>query len=330
MIGYTKPNMSSWKGRIDSTTDYRSFRWHQYIQDLDLSSNIKKAPTKLSFILIGYKVDMGIVLNNGRPGAKNGPEKIREFLSNKPCSFTDEIKIFDGGDVNYVSSVEQAQETLATLITKCLENNYFPIVMGGGHDVSYGTMSALIKHYDIVNNNFGIINFDAHFDSRPYERSTSGTMFRQIHDDIVKMNAPFNHISVGIQKSGNTLSLFDYIKSIKSEYILAGDVTHENRAINHYRLNEFTKKQDIIYTCVCCDVFASPFAPGVSSPQPLGIEPELFLELLKDVLDSKKVVAFDIAEVSPDLDTSNSTASLGALIIYSIINYFGELSLNNG
>ena len=326
MKGYSTPDMSIWHGRIDSTSDYKSFRWHQVIDELDLSEEIKQAPTSLSFVLIGYKVDVGIILNGGRPGAKNGPDKIREFICNKPCSNNKNIKIFDGGNITYTASVEQAQETLAKLITKCLENNYFPIVMGGGHDVSYGTMSSLINHLDIINNNFGMINFDAHFDNRPYERSTSGTMFRQIYDDIKAKGAKFNHLTLGIQKSGNTISLFDYAKSIKSEYILAGDITHENRAINHYRLNEFIKKQDYLYVCVCSDVFASPYAPGVSSPQPMGIDPELFLELLKDTLKAKKVVAFDIAEISPDLDSSNATASLGALIIYSLVNYLGEIT----
>ena len=326
MLGYRKPNMAIWHGRIDSETDYRSFRWHQYIKELDLSGKIEVAPTKLSFVLIGYNVDEGIILNSGRAGAKSGSTKIREFLINKPCSFSQEIKIFDGGNVEYTSSVEQAQETLAELVDKCLSNNYFPIIMGGGHDIAYGTMSGLINHFDVVKQNFGIINFDAHFDLRPYKRSTSGTMFRQIHDDIINRGGKFNHLTIGIQKSGNTLSLFDYAKEINSEYILAGDMTHENTAINHYRVGEFVKKQDLIYMTVCCDVFASAFAPGVSSPQPMGIEPEAFLDLFKDILISRKVVAFDIGEVSPTLDSSNTTASLGALIIYSLVNFLGEIS----
>lgn len=29
--------MDCWKGRIDSTTDYDAFRWHQWVQPLDLN-----------------------------------------------------------------------------------------------------------------------------------------------------------------------------------------------------------------------------------------------------------------------------------------------------
>ena len=326
MIGYYPANMKLWQGRVDDENDYHSFRWHQIIKQLDFNLPIHKAADDhLSFVLIGYMIDEGITNNIGRAGAKQGPIKVREFLCNKACSFSEKIQIYDGGNIIYVSSVEQAQKTLDLLVTLCLENNYFPIVIGGGHDLSYGTMSSLINHFDIAQENFGIINFDAHFDLRPYNHSTSGTMFRQIYDDIKQKNAPFNYLTIGVQKSSNTLSLFDFVKKINSEYILAGDFTHENYAINIYRLKQFMNRQKNIYVCICCDVFASAYAPGVSNPQPLGVEPELAIDFLKTILASEKVVAFDIAEISPQLDTSNNTASLGALIVYSVINYLGEI-----
>ena len=152
-----------------------------------------------------------------------------------------------------------------------------------------------------------------------------------IYNDILKKQANFNHLSIGIQKSANTISLFDFAKKIKSEYVLALDVNSENTNVNHYRLHHFLENIDDVYISVCSDVFASNYAPGVSSPQPLGISPEVFIELFKYILETKKVVAFDIAEVSPSLDNSNATASLAALIIYTLINHLAEiydLSLN--
>ena len=31
--------MDSWKGRIDSETDYDAFRWHQWVQPIDLNDD---------------------------------------------------------------------------------------------------------------------------------------------------------------------------------------------------------------------------------------------------------------------------------------------------
>lgn len=325
MNGYVKTNLEKWQGRVDSKTDYKSFRWHQIIQKIDLSEDIKKA-TSLSFVLIGYKIDEGIRLNSGRIGAAKGPDIIREFLSNKPCSFSQNINIYDAGDIHLENTVEQAQDLLSKLVKKCLDNGYFPIVIGGGHDVALGTMKGVIDKYDVTKEKLGIINFDSHFDLRLNQQSTSGTMFRQAHDIVANKNATFNHLTIGIQKSGNTISLFEYAKSIKSKYILAGDIIHENMAINHYKLDEFVNPLDNLYISVCTDVFATPFAPGVSSPQPMGIIPDLFLDLLKQILDTHKVRAFDIAEISPPLDNGNATASLGALIIYTVINHLAEIN----
>lgn len=331
MKEYIPADMSIWQGRVDSEDDYRSFRWHQWVKPIDLNNEILINKNKLSFILIGYKIDEGIKLNKGRVGSAYAPDIIREFLASKPCSFKEEVTIYDAGNVVLDTSVENAQQTLKKLLLKCLRANYFPIVIGGGHDVSYGTMSALVEYLDIKKREFAIINFDAHFDLRNLNQATSGTSFYLIYNDIIKKQANFNHLTIGIQKSANTISLFDFAKKIKSDYFLALDLTTENTKINHYRLDHFLKNMDDVYISVCSDVFASNYAPGVSSPQPLGISPEVFIELFKYILETKKVVAFDIAEVSPSLDNSNATASLAALIIYTLVNHLGEindLSLN--
>ncbi|MEG0366234.1 MAG: formimidoylglutamase [Coprobacillus sp.] len=319
MIGYIGPEMVLWQGRIDSENDYDSFLWHQHIKPLDMSLPLDNRENKYKFVLIGYEVDEGIALNKGRSGAQQGPKKVIDFLRNKPCSFPSDVLLFDGGSITLVDSVEEAQRTLAKLVQKCLASDYFPIVIGGGHDVAYGTMSGVFKEYPSNKNKVGIINFDAHFDMRPYKYSTSGTMFRQIHDDINSVSGDFNHLTIGIQRSTNSRALFKYAKEVQSEYILATDLFDQPQNARK-RLFNFLEQQDYIYVSVCADVFSSPYAPGVSSPQPLGIHPEKFLRLLKYIIKTKKMVAFDIAEISPPLDSSNATASLGGLIIYSLIN----------
>lgn len=325
MIGYIKPDPSIWTGRIDCETDYDSYRWHQIVECMDLSKPIKKAKTDLSFVIIGYQIDEGIRLNGGRVGAIEGPNSVREFLCNKPCSFSEEVHIYDGGNVILAKTVEDAQRRIARLVTKCIEKKYFPILIGGGHDLSYGTMLGLKKSYDLTKKKLGIINFDAHFDLRPYHQSTSGTMFRQIYDDFTKEKIRFNHMTVGIQKSSNTRSLFTFAQQIKSKYILARELGYYNMPINRYKVSEFVDKQDLNYISVCMDVFGSAYAPGVSSPSAIGITPEVFMELFKTIVSKGKTVAFDIAEISPPNDLSKSTPSLGALIIYTLINYLSEM-----
>ncbi len=323
--GYKRPNKEYWYGRVDDDEDYESFRWHQHIKLIDLSSSEKIVPN--SYIIIGYEVDEGITRNKGRNGAKYAPNLIRASLSNKSCSFDQKIVVYDGGNVWCINEdVEAAQATLSLLVEKVLNANAFPIVLGGGHDVAYGSVSGISRSLD-ESDSLGIINFDAHFDNRPYTKSTSGTMFRQIYDDFKLQGRAFNHLTIGVQKSANTISLFKNIEEIGSNYILARDIVANNSYHNVDVIKKFLSRNDHIYITICCDVFASSFAPGVSSPQPLGVNAENFMEFFKIILDSKKVICLDIAEASPELDTSNITISLVSLIVYTLINYRCENDL---
>lgn len=325
MAKYTYANLDIWQGRVDSEDQYDSFRWHQIIEPIALDKQIEQAKTSLCFVIIGYKIDEGVKINKGRSGAWQGPDKVREVLCNRPCSFSRRVHIYDGGNVEIETTLENAQLYLASLVKKCLDHNYFPIVIGGGHDVAYGTLSGVIEHSQATKASLGSINFDAHFDMRDASQSTSGTMFRQIYHDLKNKNLPFNHLTVGVQKSNNTMSLFNFANEINSKFILAGDFTYDKKHEIDKTVRTFISELDHVYVTVCTDVFASPYAPGVSSPTPLGIMPELFLLVLKDLLSSNKVVAFDIAEIAPNLDSSNTTAMLGSLIIYTIINHLSDM-----
>lgn len=326
MAKYQHANLDLWQGRIDSEDQYDSFRWHQIIERLDLDNDIDIASSDLCFVFIGYQIDEGVRINKGRIGAADGPDKVRELLCNRPCSFSRQVHLYDGGNVQLDTSVEAAQQYLSKLVKKCLDKNYFPIVIGGGHDVAYGTLSGVLAHSIPIEKSVASINFDAHFDMRDAKQSTSGTMFRQVYTDLSSRNLAFNHMTVGVQKSNNTMSLFKFASQIESPYILAGDFSHDRRADLYKTIHQFIAPSNHVYLTVCTDVFASPYAPGVSSPTPLGISPELFLVVLKDILSTNKVVAFDIAEIAPSLDTSNTTAMLGSLIIYTIINHLSDIN----
>lgn len=325
LTGYKRPDKEYWYGRVDDETHYDSFRWHQIVQLINLDEEVKLKEN--SYVIISYKVDEGIVRNKGKKGARKAPDLIKLSLSNRPCSFDKSINIYDGGSVVCVNQdVETTQNTLANLVEKVLKSNAFPIIIGGGHDVAYGSMKGIAKAIN-KSDTLGIVNFDAHFDNRPHKISTSGTMFRQIKDDFKTEKRDYNHLTIGVQKSSNTTSLFKDIEESGAKYILARDIKITNSYHNNQILTDFIRQNKYLYISICCDVFSSAYAPGVSSPQPLGISPEDFMEFFKLLLKSEKVVCLDIAEASPELDNSNTTISLVSLIIYTLVNYLYESKL---
>lgn len=321
---YRQPSLNSWDGRVDSDTDYYAFRWHQWIKPLDLK-NADRPVGVMNIGFIGYRSDLGISLNKGRPGAVNGPDMIRKQMSNLPCMFTEDVNLYDCGDIIQESdSLEEMQSQLSEAVKKIIDLGLFPIVLGGGHELAYGHYMGLKDRYDDI----GIINLDAHLDIRPYnETSSSGTMFRQIADHCFTTRKKFKYLCLGVQKRGNTVSLFNTAKELGAMYLSARNIINDNLVDTFDTIGKFVRSTESIYLTLCTDVISSAFAPGVSAAQPLGIHPERALDLIKNIVRSQKLVAFDIAEISPRFDHDNATANLAATFIFALVN---ELTLING
>lgn len=323
MNNYQPTKQDLWAGRIDSHKDYEAFRWHQWIQAIDINDYTKQTH-ELGIGLIGFACDIGVQINKGRAGASRGPLKIRKELMNLPCHFKEDLKLYDYGDiVSEDNQLVDLQHSLSELVGKALKDDTFPIVLGGGHEVAYGSFNGIKSH--VGQDSVGIINFDAHFDLRSFdEGGSSGTMFNQIATDAKTENEEFAYFCIGIQQRGNTRSLFSLAKSLGVDYILAREVTQENM-VNIFRsLDRFMKHKDHIYITICMDVFASAYAPGVSSAQPLGLQPWLVLTILKYILRSDKVICMDIAEVSPRFDLDNITANLASTIVFHAVQQLAE------
>ena len=320
---YQKPDMGTWTGRIDSKDNYDAFRWHQWVQPLDLTNLSNTLPYfKIGVAILGFCSDEGVRRNLGRTGAAKGPMSIRKELCNLPCSFTSELRLFDAGNILCDDgNLEVSQCALADAVDRLLGLGLFPIVLGGGHEVAYGNYLGLLKH----SLSPGIVNFDAHFDIRPYEiQGSSGTMFRQIYDDLTRAGQPFNYFAIGIQKRGNTVDLFKTADRMGTQYIMAKDIGEGDLTDAIKKLDVFLERQSQLYVTICSDVFSSAFAPGVSATQPLGLSPERVLKFFKTIFKTGKVVLFDIAEVSPRFDSDNVTSNVAATFVFSAINSLAD------
>lgn len=316
--------MDFWQGRVDSEDDYDAFRWHQWVQKLNLNEEAQPFKGKLGFAFIGFCSEQGVKRNKGRVGTALAPDFIRRQMSSLPCSFCKEVKLFDAGNIVCEEiSMEEGQRLLAAAVGKILQLNLFPIVLGGGHETTFGhfqgQLAALSEEEETLD--LGIVNFDAHFDLRPYENgSSSGSMFRQIADICRERGMEYRYLPVGIQQHSNTVQLFKVAKSLAVDYILAKEIQNADYAAILERVDTFLYRCRNAYVTICTDVFSSAFAPGVSATQSLGLDPEVVLPILKHILRTRKVRGFDICEISPRFDQDNTTANLGAVLIFAVVD----------
>lgn len=293
-----------WQGRLDG----EELLYHRIFQRVKAESNYDLISTN-DFVLHGFAVDEGVRRNKGRQGAKDAPDVIRKNMSNFPVIRPD-FSLLDFGNITCEDgNLENTQNELAKNVSKVLLKGGKSLVLGGGHEVTFG-------HYRGVKTAFqeqkiGIINFDAHFDNRQPENgvgASSGTGFWQIAQE-----GEINSLHIGIQRNSNTLKLFDTAHQFGMKYILADELFFENLPSIYERVNELADSVDFLYMTICMDVFNASIAPGVSASAYNGIFADAaFMHLYRHILRNEKLIALDIAEVNPDLDIQDHTARLAA------------------
>jgi len=272
------------------------------------------------FGLIGFSSDEGVQRNKGRIGAAAAPDLIRQQLANLPVHQA--MTIADYGNVVCEDGLlEQAQAQLAAGVEASLLKGELPIVLGGGHEVAFGSFSGLFQYLakHEPNKQIGIINFDAHFDLRAAERASSGTPFLQAAQLSEQNAKPFHYLCIGVAKHANTKILFETADRLKCEYIFDREVQMLQIETLLKKVNQFIAKVDYLYITIDLDVFSSSIAPGVSAPAVNGIDLTVFNALLDAIKNSGKIKVFDVAECNPIFDLDNKTAKLAAYIIFNYI-----------
>jgi formiminoglutamase len=296
-----------WQGRFDGEDPL----FHRIFQRVKEENNYDIISAN-DFVLHGFAVDEGVKRNNGRQGAKDAPDIIRKNMSNFPVVNSD-FSLLDFGNITCDDgNLENAQNHLAENISKVLLKGGKSLVLGGGHEVTYAHYCGIKKAFPYKK--IGIINIDAHFDNHEPEdkkTGTSGTGFWQISQE-----GEINSLHIGIQRNSNTLKLFETAHQYGMKYILADEIFYENLPEIHQKIDELISKTDLLYLTICMDVFSASIAPGVSAPAYNGIFADaVFMKFFRHILNSKKLIALDVAEVNPVFDIQDRTARLaGALV----------------
>lgn len=296
-----------WTGRLDDEDGELGMRWHQVIQTPLFSDLTPTSDEKIA--LLGFCSDEGVKRNKGRIGAKNAPNQIRKSLANLPFNSSKQKPVFDFGNIILENDdLENARNEQIECISELIRNNYFPIILGGGHETALGNFLALAENFEQI----GIINIDAHYDLRiPVEGSTSGTPFFEMAHFCQENNRDFNYFCIGIQPNGNTQALFQRAEELNAKTILADEV-HVDLNFVLRQIEDFSATFDALYVSLDLDVLDGAFAPGVSAPSVNGLTPFQVKSIIQKIMESKKVKLIDVVELNPELDQDNRTAKLAA------------------
>lgn len=279
-------------------------------------------------VIVGFSSDEGVRRNQGRIGAAHAPMELRRVLAGLPAK-TAMAALADAGDVVCDDGdLEAAQAELADVVSEVLAGGGRPLVLGGGHEVAWGTYSGLRLHQQReaeneatlpISRKLLIINFDAHFDLRQKRPANSGTPFDQIALDCAERGVPFNYACFGISDLSNTASLFAHAERLGVHYVF--DVDMQETQLPQ-RLNELQKLLDAaddVYLTIDLDVLPAATAPGVSAPAALGVPLSVIEAMVLRVRASGKLRVADIAEYNPMFDQDRRTARAAARLAYRLL-----------
>ena len=248
--------------------------------------------------ILGLSDDEGVRLNGGRPGARQGPDAFRQALAG--YGVTDAVvlegfnlPLFDLGNIVPGDDLTETHDRVSAVVTEMLEQGLMPIGIGGGHDLTFplvrAVLDTLIKPQQKTLDG---VYFDAHLDVR--EENGSGMPFRRLieHGGIGMLHL------FGMDPLSNTKEHLNWFKAHGG--VLA------DWPPDHWPQSEAQ------FVSVCLDVVDMSQAPGVSAPAPVGWSATRLAEYVEAAGRNPAVCCFDIMELSPPHDENGRTARLAA------------------
>ena len=265
-------------------------------------------------VLLGFPSDEGVRRNGGRVGAAGGPKAIRPALyrlTADPRSeeFEDLLgRTRDLGDLEISRNLEFDQQHLGEALGPYLEQGVFVIVLGGGHETSYGHFQGYARASQRVE----ILNWDAHADVRELKdgKGHSGSPFRQaIEDPSGKCR---RYTVAGLQPHSIARAHLDYVgkhgRAVWREEVTREAIDELYRGVAGPTLVSFD-----------LDAVSDAEAPGVSAPTSAGLPNELWLAAAHAAGCCPAVTSADVVELNPAVDRDSQTVRLAALTVWWLL-----------
>jgi arginase len=279
--------------------------------------------------IIGVPIDLGA----DRRGVDMGPSAIRyahlqqkleelgytvqdagniEVAIAEMCSITNP-------KLKYIDCIVPMSRRVAGAVATSVQAGRFPLVLGGDHSLSLGSVRGAAK-----NKKIGVIWIDAHADFNTDKTTPSGNIHGmplaalagfgekslvQLWDEPTPVIDPKHIAIIGARDldSGETANLHE-----------AGVMVQGMEQIDRYGLvpvmekaiERVSREADGIYLSFDMDSMDPRHAPGVGTPVPAGLtqrEAHLACEM---VAETGKLIGMDIVEVNAILDIQNQTAAL--------------------
>ena len=249
-------------------------------------------------------------------GTKNGPKEIIK-ASHQVELFDEELKKEPYKEIGIKTlkpfpiknKISSALDQLSKINEEIIRKNKFPIIFGGEHSITPGSIRPFVKKY----NEITLLHFDAHADLR---ESYNGEKFS--HASAIKRCLDFKNVKVvsfGIRNLSRTEMNFYENNRNRIEIFWGKD----KKEWKLDRLENIFKNKNI-YITFDVDGFDSSIMPATGTPEPGGLLWEDVLPIIKKVCQISNIIGADINELAP-IKNFDSYNFLVAKLAYKILSY---------
>lgn len=281
-------------------------------------------------VIIGVPEDRGILANKGRAGAAKGPDDVRRRLYKLTPGFNmdlDRIKVIDAGNISTRAlTLEEVHIALQEAVSDAVSRGGIPLVIGGGHDLTYPGLAGLVRGAGIKKDSLGLINVDAHLDVRTDENGiNSGTSFYRALTQLPNKALSGNSfVEFAIQEPYNSPYYYNWVKKQGGSVFTLKEVSERVMESFIQALSMVSKKGHTVAISLDIDAVRSTEAPGASASNPSGLKAPELDKIAYLAGRSSQIKYLDIMEVSPPLDQDHRTAALAASSIFWFLRGLSE------
>ena len=252
-----------------------------------------------------------------RPGTREGPQAIIDASRNLELYDTELKRCPCDVGIHTLRAVEPVMGNAAAMTNRIeqvtgalLDRGKFVATLGGDHSISIGVVRAFAARYPQMS----VLQIDAHTDLRDsYEENplSSATIMRRVLD-VCPRTAQVGMRSISEPE-------MRLIEERKLPLWLASDIAARGFRGDRGWVDEVVAALgDEVYITFDIDAFDPSLVPGTGTPEPGGMGWYEVMDLLGAVAAQRKIIGFDVVELSP-LVEGHVSPVVAAKLVYKLI-----------
>lgn len=240
-----------------------------------------------------------------RSGAKDAPNELRNITytispTSEDLHSFENLKVLDLGNATGTSRDEIfiAAEKMAY---NCVKSGTFFTMIGGDHSTTIPIHRGIDK---AINESFGIIHMDAHFDlcdDQDGDKLSHGSTERRAIE-LNNVDGIDNIFFIGIRSIER--EEVDFYNNNNVNVLTAKDVNNIGTDKTIDLVVEKMSKFNKVYLTLDIDCLDPAYAAGTGTPQFGGLYSRELLNILEGLFTKLPIMGMDIVEVAPKLDPS--------------------------